>query len=1491
MNKFDLINQLFFYSNFILYYNRMSETLPEKNLKKSETLPKKNSKKKKRLTIKKKTSKDKLEKLLKKNNQPILFENSSFSDRYSGISSEGKSDNDNYWILSDKTKYPKFIYNENDHDNFTEDISKNEREPLKIWNEDTNNYKNISPFKHQKFVSDYLSDKSPYRGLLLYHGLGSGKSGASIMIAEGYRQRQIVVLLPASLRQNYEKEIQTFGDISYRKNYYWCFITINLDGSETDKESIYEIFEKKGISRHNLHNILTDRGDSNSKGIWMIDYTKDVTNYSILPNDEKSEIDIQIDKMYKKKYIFIHYNAGKWTLPSVFNKLSPKNYDKVKTDLLGEVISDTDLSKIQMNKIVQEFISNNQIDNPFDNKVIIIDEVHNLGSLMAGGGSTGPNLYQLLVTAKNCKIVMLSGTPVINKGYELALIFNILKGTMRSWKMDLLNKKWNHEELVTLLNNNPLINRVIVDSSRKNIEITRNPHGFGTLYDDSGKKKGTIKNDDYNITDDLFLEKLILNLGRKNYVLASKSPISTHEYKLFPDPFRKQHHGKFKYNSKLKDESENAFNDYYIDYNTFGVKNKMSFKTRILGLVSFYNEISGTDPKTGYKLFPDKIYASDEETEVIMSDYQFLIYSIGRDIERELELKSKKSASYNQSSEIMNQSKNKTPNLFRVLSRQSGIAIFPPGIKRPRPKDFKYDRAEQEIRNFYLTSKNDIKDLLLEICSKGENEPLIGDFIEKLNLDDQDSLNIYNKINTFKKMFQIEKDNLEEGDVKRVITELENENCQQLEEKDPEELNYIESCLHAIDQINPDHFKINSLIPNNLTIISPKYKKIVENISKTGGPVFCYSQFRSVEGIEIFSRVLIANGYKKLNDIIKEQLQFDGKSSDDELTIGRIVRVMTNKTKRDWKNAKIIEITKDNRYLLDFFDDKEPCNRPSDCLDPDNICINSECSSPGMILSKKLYYNRSDIYPAYFALWTGTESVEERSKVQEIFNNYNNRYGQLCLILLATASGAEGISLMNVRQVHIMEPYWNNVRIDQVIGRARRIKSHVNLLPYQQNVKIYQYIIKFSENQLNGNWGEELDYTDFIDYESKKSDKIQNLSDRLKETLDEFITIVNNDNDVILIPPLIASINNQDLVNKSSEILNDFQDQQKYRSYTNKLTPDNFKKINSLITNVKKLTDKIISAYSNAEEIGEKYIPNWDSLKPSEKTSRKGSIIQRLTNQVNNLDNNKTSDEVLEDISNKKTKILYDFLHQLKEASVDCKFNRNDNIRSDSENEKITCVNTIPVKGDFTFELTNDLLDNDTKMLELSITKENIHEFKPTYTSSKFGDFKVVIFTTTAYEDYRDYLMEGHTLDIYNFYSYYNLDYTLADISGRKDKIGTISFSEEEGFKPTFNKEFRKRLKFYTQIQKIIDKDNTIPDKKELLIEWSNLIKSTHSDKNTKSISKKSKQPKMIKQQLKVNDKTWKCLLCSPNKDLTDSDKMCPIHPFFSREMYNKMST
>ena len=71
-------------------------------------------------------------------------------------------------------------------------------------------------------------------------------------------------------------------------------------------------------------------------------------------------------------------------------------------------------------------------------------------------------------------------------------------------------------------------------------------------------------------------------------------------------------------------------------------------------------------------------------------------------------------------------------------------------------------------------------------------------------------------------------------------------------------------------------------------------------------------------------------------------------------------------------------------------------------------------------------------------------------------------------LLFITQAGAEGINLKAVRQVHILEPYWNYIRIEQVFGRANRINSHLQLTPDNRNIEQFLYLCTFPDgNTLN----------------------------------------------------------------------------------------------------------------------------------------------------------------------------------------------------------------------------------------------------------------------------------------------------------------------------------------------------------------------------------------------------------------------------------------
>ena len=78
----------------------------------------------------------------------------------------------------------------------------------------------FEPYNYQKLLKNFMNKNSPYKGILLYHGLGTGKTCTSITIAENLKkERNIVVMLPASLKNNFiYKGIMYCGDEEYQTN-------------------------------------------------------------------------------------------------------------------------------------------------------------------------------------------------------------------------------------------------------------------------------------------------------------------------------------------------------------------------------------------------------------------------------------------------------------------------------------------------------------------------------------------------------------------------------------------------------------------------------------------------------------------------------------------------------------------------------------------------------------------------------------------------------------------------------------------------------------------------------------------------------------------------------------------------------------------------------------------------------------------------------------------------------------------------------------------------------------------------------------------------------------------------------------------------------------------------------------------------------------------------------------------------------------------------
>ena len=97
--------------------------------------------------------------------------------------------------------------------------------------------------------------------------------------------------------------------------------------------------------------------------------------------------------------------------------------------------------------------------------------------------------------------------------------------------------------------------------------------------------------------------------------------------------------------------------------------------------------------------------------------------------------------------------------------------------------------------------------------------------------------------------------------------------------------------------------------------------------------------------------------------------------------------------------------------------------------------------------------------------YNGSISMEDRNRNKKYFNAPENIKGKIIRIILISPAGSEGISLQNIRQVHVLEPYWNEVRINQLVGRAVRQCSHADLPMDERYVDVFRYISQRKNNK------------------------------------------------------------------------------------------------------------------------------------------------------------------------------------------------------------------------------------------------------------------------------------------------------------------------------------------------------------------------------------------------------------------------------------------
>lgn len=764
------------------------------------------------------------------------------------------------WVLPNRAKFNHWVDTTFNYEDASEKPSNATNKQGKTGTqEDACNTKSesVELFSHQKFIKDYVQYDSPYRGLLVFHGLGTGKTCSAVAAAEiMLKNMDVTVLLPASLKPNFVDEIKKCGSMFYKLKQEWMFVPKASFKDHEDEVCELMALEKKFVSKR--------------EGIWIPVGKR--SNFLSLSQQSQNDIISQLDNMINKRFKFISYNG---------------------------------LTR----KAVEEMTEGGA--NPFDNRCVIVDEVHNFISKIVNARQIGQAMYKLLMSAKNCKMVCLSGTPIINYPHEIAYLINLLTGPKKTYNLKASpSTKFTADEVASVLESSEYVDYFNIDENNRSISLVLVPDGFKISDKDVGR---VVREKDGGLLQSSMLERVIKDLKSIKVDVSKPTKQAVLIDKTLP-------------------EDQDEFNRYFINFSNNTVSNPKLFMKRIIGAVSYYSTYS------------PELYPSVEKLEVAlpMNDYQFPIYEKARAVEHKKELQSK-----TKSNDTDNPFAN-SGQVYRFYSRAICNFVFPEEIKRPFP------------------SKT-------SIASSTELDIL-------------------------------------EDDSKEVMSALKAES-QSASKKSVEKDEYLRELNKALDALSENMYSKKSYLNEaNIGKYSPKFKAIWDRIKPLNGNALIYSQFRKVEGLGIFGLVMKANGYAEFK--VKKT-----STGDWDIDI----------PKEDYNKPKFAMFTgnnDDSKMLLRIF------NSDFDTL-PENI---------------------RDKLPLL------------QSKTEK---NVNNLHGSLIKVIMITQSGAEGISLKNVRQVHIVEPYWNNVRMSQVIGRAVRTCSHVQLPPSERNVEVFTYYTTFTPELLN----------------------------------------------------------------------------------------------------------------------------------------------------------------------------------------------------------------------------------------------------------------------------------------------------------------------------------------------------------------------------------------------------------------------------------------
>ena len=221
---------------------------------------------------------------------------------------------------------------------------------------------------YQIFVRNFLSFQTPYNSLLLYHGLGSGKTCSAIGVSEEMR--------------DYLKQMAITKRI---------IIVASPNVQDNFKSSLFDERKLKQID-----------GQWNLKGCTNNKFLKEI-NPMNMKGLSRDKVISQVKKIINNSYLFLGYIefANLITKKSMVDSSIPENK--------------------------RELISNTKLQNFFNDRLIVIDEIHNIRMTDDNKNKrVALSLLKLVKIAKHLRLLLLSATPMYNSYKEIIWLINIM---------------------------------------------------------------------------------------------------------------------------------------------------------------------------------------------------------------------------------------------------------------------------------------------------------------------------------------------------------------------------------------------------------------------------------------------------------------------------------------------------------------------------------------------------------------------------------------------------------------------------------------------------------------------------------------------------------------------------------------------------------------------------------------------------------------------------------------------------------------------------------------------------------------------------------------------------------------------------------------------------------------------------------------------------------------------------------------------------------